>query len=171
MHGWIMAGSHPGEYAFDVDRSASATPTGAPVGVLRSTVRKASGFGTLMQVVQARRYLGKRLRLSGDAAVQDVDGWFGLWLRVDGERQGQPLAFDNMESRPLVGTRGWGRYEVVLDVPDGASAIAFGFLLVGTGTGRVSGLRLEEVGLDVPVTGRPGGPMPEEPVNLGFGDD
>ena len=170
VHGWIMAGSHPGEYAFDVDRSAAA-PGGAPVGVLRSTVRKASGFGTLMQVVQARRYLGRRLRFSGDAAVQDVDGWFGLWLRVDGERQGQPLAFDNMESRALVGDRGWGRYEVVLDVPDGATAIALGFLLVGTGTGRVSNLRLEEVGPDVPVTGRSGGPLPEEPVNLGFAAD
>ena len=171
VHGWIMAGSHPGEYAFDVDRSAAATPGGAPVGVLRSTVRKASGFGTLMQVVQARRYLGSRLRLSGDAAVQDVDGWFGLWLRVDGERQGQPLAFDNMESRSLAGDRGWGRYEVVLDVAEDATAIAFGFLLVGTGTGRVRGLRLEEVGPDVPVTGRRTHPLPEEPVNLGFAVD
>jgi RNA polymerase sigma factor (sigma-70 family) len=171
VHGWIMAGSHPGEYEFEVDRTPAAARDGAPVGVLTSTVTKASGFGTLMQVVQARRYVGSRLRFSGDAAVQDVDGWFGLWLRVDGERQGQPLAFDNMESRPLRGTRGWGRYEVVLDVPEGASAVAMGFLLVGTGTGRVSGLRLEEVGPDVPVTGREGGPLPEEPVNLGFADD
>jgi len=172
VHGWIMAGSHPGEYEFDVDRSATATPTGAPVGVLRSRVQKASGFGTLMQVIRPRRYLGSRLRLSGDAAVQGVDGWFGLWLRVDGEGQGQPLAFDNMESRPLVGDRGWGRYEVVLDVAEEATAIAFGFLLVGTGTGRVSGLRLEEVGQDVPVTGRPGmSPLPDEPVNLGFAVD
>jgi RNA polymerase sigma factor (sigma-70 family) len=171
VHGWIMAGSHPSEYEFEVDRSSTAARDGAPVGVLRSTVRKASGFGTVMQMVQARRYVGSRLRLSGDAAVQDVDGWFGLWLRVDGERPEHPLAFDNMESRPLVGTRGWGRYEVVLDVPEDAVAVAFGFLLVGTGTGRVSGLRLEEVGEDVPTTGRQGHPLPEEPVNLGFGDD
>jgi hypothetical protein len=124
-----------------------------------------------MQVVHARRYVGSRLRLSGDAAVQDVDGWFGFWLRVDGEGQGQPLAFDNMESRPLVGTRGWGRYEVVLDVSQEATAVAFGFLLVGTGAGRVSGLRLDEVGPDVPVTGRGSSPLPDEPVNLGFADD
>ena len=122
-----------------------------------------------MQIVQARRYLGARLRLSGDAAVQDVDGWFGLWLRIDGERQGQPLGFDNMESRPLVGTRGWGRYEVVLDVPEQATTVAFGALLVGTG--RVSGLRLEQVGADVPLTGRLHPPMPEEPVNLDFAVD
>jgi RNA polymerase sigma factor (sigma-70 family) len=171
VHGWIMAGSHREEYEFEVDRSSGAARDGAPVCVLRSTVRKASGFGTVMQMVQARKYVGSRLRFSGDAAVEDVDGWFGLWLRVDGERQNQPLAFDNMESRPLRGTRGWGRYEVVLDVPEGATAVALGFLLVGTGTGRVSGLRLEEVGEDVPVTGHGGGPLPDEPVNLGFADD
>jgi RNA polymerase sigma factor (sigma-70 family) len=164
VHGWIMAGSHPQQYEFDVDRSGS----GLPVGVLRSVVRKADGFGTIMQVIRATKYAGTRLRLSGDAAVDDVDGWFGFWLRVDGERQGQPLSFDNMESRPLTGTRGWGRYEVVLDVPPEASAVALGALLVGTGTGRVSGLRLEEVGLDVPVTGNLNGPLPDEPVNLDF---
>ena len=159
-----MAGSHPAEYEFEVERADGRSP----VGVLRSTVEKASGFGTLMQMIKAEKYLGSRLRLSGDAAISDVDGWFGFWLRVDGERQGQPLSFDNMESRALGGTRGWGRYEVVLDVPDGAAAVAFGTLLVGTGTVRVSGLRLEEVGPDVPVTGTLNGPLPAEPVNLGF---
>jgi hypothetical protein len=158
-----MAGSHPQEYAFDVDRSG-----GAPVGVLRSTVEKAGGFGTIMQIITADRYTGKRVRLSGDAAVADVDGWFGFWLRVDGERQGQPLAFDNMASRALKGTQGWGRYEVVLDVAPEATAIAFGALLVGTGAGRLSGLRFEEVAADVPLTGDYAGPLPEEPVNLDF---
>jgi hypothetical protein len=43
-----------------------------------------------------------------------------------------------------------------------------GVLLVGTGTVRVSGLRLEKVGLDVPVTGKLDGPLPDEPVNLDF---
>ena len=163
VHGWIMAGSHPAEYAFDVDRSGSA-----PVGVLRSVVDAAGGFGTIMQMIRAGNYAGKRVRLSGDAAVTDVDGWFGLWLRVDGDQQGRPLAFDNMESRALRGTLGWGRYEVVLDVDPEATAIAFGALLVGTGSGRLSGLRFEEVGADVPTTGRFPGPMPDEPVNLDF---
>jgi RNA polymerase sigma factor (sigma-70 family) len=163
VHGWLMAGSHPAEYAFDVDRSG-----GAAVGVLRSVVDQAGGFGTIMQMIRAANYAGKRVRLSGDAAVADVDGWFGLWLRVDGARQGQPLAFDNMESRPLKGTRGWGRYEVVLDVAPEATAIAFGALLVGTGAGRLRGLRFEEVAADVPITGQYPGPMPDEPVNLDF---
>jgi hypothetical protein len=157
-----MAGSHPAEYTFDVDRSGAA-----PVGVLRSVVAKAGGFGTIMQIIRPDNYLGKRVRLSGDAAVTDVDGWFGLWLRVDGDRQGTPLAFDNMESRALKGTQGWGRYEVVLDVAPEATAIAFGALLVGTGAGRLSGLRFEEVAADVPTTGQfPH--MPDEPVNLDF---
>jgi RNA polymerase sigma factor (sigma-70 family) len=163
VHGWIMAGSHPAEYAFDVDRSGTAA-----VGVLRSVVAEAGGFGTIMQIIRADNYTGKRVRLSGDAAVTGVDGWFGFWLRVDGDRQGQPLAFDNMESRALKGTQGWGRYEVVLDVAPEATAIAFGALLVGTGAGRLRGLRFEEVAADVPPTGRYPGPMPDEPVNLDF---
>jgi hypothetical protein len=160
----MLAGSHPQEYEFEVDRSG-----GAPVGVLRSTVRKAGGFGTIMQMITAAHYAGKRVRLSGDAAVSDVDGWFGFWLRVDGDRSGQPLAFDNMESRALTGTRGWGRYEVVLDVAPAATGIAFGALLVGTGTGRLRGLRFEEVAADVPPTGGYA-PLPDEPVNLGFAE-
>lgn len=168
VHGWMVAGSHPQEYAFGVDRPRDG---GAPVGTLRSTVAKAAGFGTVMQVIRADRYLGKRVRLSGDAAVTDVVGWSGLWLRVDGSRPGQPLAFDNMESRALSGTRGWGRYEVVLDVDPEATAIAFGVLLAGTGATRVSGLRFDEVAADVPLTGGNGGPLPAEPVNLDFAVD
>jgi hypothetical protein len=43
------------------------------------------------------------------AAVVDVDGWLGFWLRVDGDREGRPLAFDDVESRSRHRHPGLGR--------------------------------------------------------------
>lgn len=43
----------------------------------------------------------------------------GLWFRVDGTT-GKSLSFDNMQDRAVKGTTEWARYEIVLDVPEGA---------------------------------------------------
>ena len=56
-------------------------------------------------------------------------------------------------SRPVRGTRTeWTRYRVVLDVPEKANQIVYGFLLTGTGQVWADGIELEVVGDDVPVT-------------------
>jgi hypothetical protein len=43
-------------------------------------------------------------------------------------------AFDNMSTRPILGTRDWTRFEVVLDIPASAIGLAFGFFLAGLGS-------------------------------------
>ena len=43
------------------------------------------------------------------------------------------LAFDNMQRRPIKGTKDWTKYEVVLYVPTEATAISYGVLLNETG--------------------------------------
>ena len=124
-------------------------------------------FSTLMQRVQARPFHGKRLRLSANVRTQGLTGWAGLWMRVDSDRgDGSHLAFDNMEDRAIRGTTEWRRYEVVLDVEPGAHAVAFGILTSGEGETEVHDVRLEEVGTNVPVTGR--ALLQEAPVNLDF---
>ncbi len=120
-----------------------------------------------MQTFSAADYRQRRLRFSGDAMVEGVSGWFGFWMRVDGASE-RAVAFDNMESRALTGTTGWGRYEVVLDVALEAEVVALGALLCGTGVGRIANLRVEEVGPDVPVTDVMGEGLPPAPVNLDF---
>jgi hypothetical protein len=89
-------------------------------------------------------------------------------MRVDGP-DGKMLAFDNMQSRPIKGTAGWKRYEVVLDVAPEAVAVAFGILLDGTGKTWIDDIGFEEVTNDVALTGAPTGsqynPLPE---NLDF---
>lgn len=73
-----------------------------------------------------------------------------------------------MQDRPVRGSTDWSRAEVVLDVDEHATAIAFGVLLSGTGSVDITSLRFEEVDSGVPVTGVP---QVTEPVNLDFADE
>jgi RNA polymerase sigma factor (sigma-70 family) len=166
MIGWHKAGSHPGQYKHEfTDKSAY----GKPVARLWCTARQAEGFGTLMQTFSADTYLRQRLRLSGALQCHDVDGRVGLWMRVDGARGSDPLAFDNMETRPITGTRDWQRHEIVLDIPSNARAIALGVLLVGRGEVFMADFRLDGVGEEVPTTDLYETP-PEGPRNLDFSE-
>jgi hypothetical protein len=150
--GWILAGSKPANYDTGVDQNASYA--GRQSAFLKAKADQ-EGFGTLMQSFAAANYLGKRIRLRGYVKSDNVVRWAGLWMRVDG--LGSPrktIAFDNMQDRPLKGTTGWQRYDVVLDVPDSAVGIALGVLLDGPGELWLNGAYFEVVNTSVPTTGR-----------------
>ena len=51
-------------------------------------------------------------------------------------------------------TTGWKKYEIVLDVPQQATNLAYGALLDGTGEIWISDLSFETVDRNVPVTVR-----------------
>jgi hypothetical protein len=81
------------------------------------------------------------------------------------------LAFDNMQDRPITGTKDWTRYEVVVDVAPEATDIAFGALLSGSGHLWIDDLAFEIVGPKVPTTGLGGtapGETPKPAANLDF---
>ncbi len=40
-------------------------------------------FGTLMQQISAKNYVVKRVRFSGFVKTKEVEGWCGLWFRID----------------------------------------------------------------------------------------
>jgi hypothetical protein len=70
-----------------------------------------------------------------------------------GAGQTTMLAMDNMMDRPVIGTTGWQRYDIVLDLPPGAERIAFGAALAGPGKVWVDDVRLEVVNAElVPTT-------------------
>src|SRR5262249_4444428 len=96
-----------------------ARRTGAPAGP--------NDFASLTQCIEPTDWRGQRVRLSGWLKTRDA-GWAGLWMRVDGA-QNKSFAFDNMRNRAPKGTTEWTRYEVVLDVPQGAIRVCFGMLL------------------------------------------
>jgi hypothetical protein len=115
----------------------------------------------------AAQYVGKRVRLSAWVKSAGVSRWSGLWMRVDGPQRTPSLAFDNMQNRAIKGTTEWQKYEVVLDVKDKATAIAFGILLDGPGAVWMNSATFEVVGQNVPTTNMT--PVrPDGPTNLGF---
>jgi hypothetical protein len=146
---WFLAGDAPEDYVFGVD--TSMTLNGIPSGYLKARVAQPAGFGTMMQAFQGNEYQGKRVRMSGYVKAEAVEQWAGLWMRVDGEGD-TVLSFDNMQNRPIKGTRDWQKYEIVLDVPANSVGIFFGILLVGKGQVWLSNIRFEVVGKDVPTT-------------------
>jgi len=167
--GWITAGSHPKAYEMSVD--ATLFHSGGKSAYLKSIETEIDGFGTLMQTFGAKQYQGQRVRMSGYVKSQEVQGWAGLWMRVDGPDQRMPLAFDNMQSRAIKGTTDWRRYEIVLDVANEATAIAFGLLLHGTGQAWMDDIAFEVVGKNVPTTNMYQGTVKageSNPANLDF---
>jgi hypothetical protein len=150
--GWFLAGSNPQDYETVVGHGS---PRRSPFNsaFLKSIVPRPLGFGTLMQTVRADAYRGKRVRLSSYVRSESVHGWAGLWMRVDGP-QSVPLAFDNMQNRPINGTSNWTKCDVVLDVPESARSIALGLLLTGAGQVWMDDLIIQTVDKkSVPATG------------------
>lgn len=162
--GWFLAGSTPSE--FEVGLDTAQAYQGHSSAFLRSRQPSVEGFGTLMQKFAAKQYLGKRVRLRGMVRTEDVTEWAGLWMRVD--KDGNTVVFDNMRDRPIKGTTGWQRYDVVLDVPNDATDIALGILLSGPGEVWLSNTTLDVVGTESAPTGSQNRMIPEQPVNLDF---
>jgi hypothetical protein len=148
--GWYVTESAPKRYEAGVDSNSPCEGTRS--AYLRSLTEDENGYGTFMQAFGAQDFRGKRLRFSAAVRIKDVDGWAGLWMRVEGPDPKQPLAFDNMQSRALVGSKGCKRYDVVLDVPREATTIMAGLIMSGTGHAWLDGVRFDVVDASVPVT-------------------
>lgn len=161
--GWFKAGSDPDKYEMGIDKGAGVS--GGNAAIIKSNSKKIKGFGTLMQNSQPGKYLGKKVRMTGYLKSEDIEGSGGLWFRVDGKEAGKSLSFDNMYDRAVKGTTAWKKYEIVLDVPEEATNLAYGALLVGTGTLWFDDIQFEIVSSSEKSTGHI---KPETPTNLQF---
>jgi AraC-like DNA-binding protein len=167
VNGWFLSGSHLFNYEMGVDRKV--VHTGKASGYLTSkTVQDAGEFATMMQQFKADRYRGKRLKLSCFIQSENVEGFAGLWMRVDSASD-DVLQFDNMSNRPITGTTPWNHYTIVLDMPENSAVIAFGVLLSGRGRVFVDQFSFEEVDEKTESTAMSTeGFLADEPVNLSF---
>jgi len=145
---WLAGGSHPQNY--NMGGNPIVKHGSEDGGYIKSKVSDTEGFGTWMTKIEADKYLGKRLKMSGYVKTEKVEGWVGLWMRVDGTNT--MLSFDNMGNRPIKGTTNWKKYSIVLDVPDNSTGIFYGILLDGKGQAWIDGVQLETVSNQVPVT-------------------
>jgi len=168
--GWFAAGSDPAD--FDMELVDDVSFESKPVVRMRGVNKDCEGFGTMMQVCKSDRYRGQRLRLSAAVRSENLDGWAGLWFRVDPRQQAPSLAFDNMQDRAIKGTTDWTRHSIVLDVAEESFHLAFGALMSGMGSLWLAEFRLERVGLDVPSTSMKdiAHRYSELPVNLDFSE-
>lgn len=165
--GWHMSGNRAAEYTAGLlppDRGYQ----GKRVIQLRfRAVEPPGGFGTVMQAIDAARYLGRRVRFSATIRGLEIGDWAGLWLRVDTANGTKVL--DNMQDRALRGTTGWAEAANVLDVAEDAVSVHFGLLLAGAGAVDLARPRFEVVGTGVPVTQIVRKPLAPEPQGFDFG--
>jgi len=146
---WGASERNPEDYLVGVDPDARHADQ--PVGHLISKTDKAEGLGRYMQRFKAERFRGSRLRMEAQVKTDAVEKMAGIWMRIDGP-EGEPLAVDNMQNRPIKGTVDWTPCAVVLDVPERSQLISAGLLLAGSGKAWIADVKFEEVSKDVAST-------------------
>ena len=168
-NGWFIAGTPEDRDKYLVGIEKGSGQDGKNAATIKSIEKDIKGIGNLMQNFSPDNYIGQRVRMSGYLKSKDVTEWASFWFRVDQSGSNKSLAFDNMldgkENRPIKGTTDWKKYEIVLDIPEKASNIAFGVMLGGTGQIWFDNLKFEIVDKSVPTTGKD---SKTEPINLNF---
>ena len=163
--GWISSGVRPERYRMGVDVQNAGTALIESIG----DEEDSKAFGTLMQSIVAERFLGQKVRLRASLKTRDVAGSAVIWFRVDGER-GRVLRFDNLEQRKtdgaLSGTNDWTARSIVLEVPQEALSLHYGFFLKGSGRVWARDFSIEGAEPDAVVT--PWRPYLDGPTNLDF---
>ena len=101
-----------------------------------------NAFGVATATFPVKDAAGKRVRFSGYIKTEGITtGYAGLWWRVDGPSG--VLAFDNMQSRGVIGTNDWKHFSIELPVAINAKNINFGALFPGNGTAWFDELTIE----------------------------
>jgi len=147
---WFKNGAPPAVNLCKAGIDTAIESAGTPNITLKCDTKE-EGFVGVMQNFVATDYVGKRVRFSALVRAAGVEGWAGLWMRVD-DKDKPNSAFDNMQNRAITGTSDWTPYSVVLDVSQKAQGIFLGTLMIGKGQVWISDLRFDVVGDDVPST-------------------
>lgn len=148
---WIITGTAPDKYKTGIDRTVFHTGTASAFIQSEEEEFTPDEYATIMQQFRAEKFLGKRVRFSAFVKTLEVEGWAGLWLRLDGKFS-VTLKLDNMQNRPIKGTANWNLYSCVLDVPEETELINIGILLTGKGRVWLDDVSFQEVDRTVPVT-------------------
>lgn len=122
--GWFKWGG------YDLDMVPEGR-TGKHAGKITAVKGGDPSFGSIAYRIPAN-YEGSTIKLEGFMKIKDVaDGFAGLLLRVDGN--GESLAFDNMQSQQIQGTKDWAKYTIELPFPKDGEQIYVAGILVGKG--------------------------------------
>mgnify|MGYP000939922428 CR=1 FL=1 len=167
---WIITGTAPEKYQVSMDHKIYNTGTKSATLKSIADEFEVSEFATIMQQFNAKNFTDKRVRFSGFVKALEVEGWCGLWMRID-NALGTVLKLDNMQSRSITGTTEWNHYSCVLDVPKDGAIINIGILLSGKGQVWFDNASFQEVDCSTPTTDfTPCEVFPDYPKNLSFED-
>jgi len=168
INGWIITGTAPEKYQMGTDHAIYHM--GSKSAMMRSVAENYENgeYATIMQQISAKAFTGKRMRFSGFVKTQNVEGWCGLWMRID-NALGTTLKLDNMQSRAITGTTEWNHYFCVLDIPENGAIINLGILLYGKGQVWFDNADFQEVDRNTPTTEFvPNEVFPDHLVNPSF---
>ena len=151
INGWIITGTAPEKYQIGTDHTIYHL--GSKSAMIRSIAEEYENgeISTIMQQISAKNFAGKRMRFSGFVKTQNVQGWCGLWMRID-NTLGTTLKLDNMQSRAITGTTEWNHYFCILDIPENGAIINLGMLLYGKGQVWFDNADFQEVDRNTPTT-------------------
>jgi len=166
--GWFKSGSIPDSYKFGTD--SIVFKNGKKSVSIESLDKNIEGFATIMQICNAKNYLGTRIKMTGYIKSENVSDWAGMWLRIDSKTPNESLGFDNMQDRPITGNSDWTKCEIVLDVPEESGTLNFGALISGTGKIWFDNISFEILDNNIPKISKDSSemPVPEKPENLDF---
>ena len=148
--GWVKGGN--AGYAFEIGKDKEVRHGKSASCYIRSKGWP-EGYGMIVNQIKAKRFVGKRVRMSAYIKTERVAEWVGMMMRLDGKDLNDRFGFDNMHNRPIQGTTEWQRYEIVMDVPEGVKKIVFGLLLTGPGNAWLDDVTFDVVGGDAPTAG------------------
>lgn len=151
--GWYMSGESPTFYEVEIETSNPHSGTSC-AKLQNSAQAKSHMWATLMQDMGPQEYLDKRLRMNFWVRTGSLQGHVQPWMRVDGDNE-VTVSFDNMCNRSINKETDWTPYSIVLDVPPQSKNIAFGIMLIGSGTAYFDDISFEIVGKDIPTTDCP----------------
>jgi erythromycin esterase len=98
-----------------------------------------AGLGVVCSSIPAAWVRGKRFIVHGWIKTDAVQGWAGIYLRVDGDTR----AYADMKDHNVTGTVDWTEVAVDVEVPADAEYVVFGPVLSGEGTAWFDDLRFE----------------------------
>lgn len=142
----------PASANYEMALEKNSESTNQYVFTIKSVKSNIIDFGTLMKKTTTDLYRGKTVKMTGYIKSYKVKSWAGLWMRVD-YYSDAVLAFDNMQRRPIKGTKEWSKYEIILFVPLEATSISYGVLLDGTGQIWLKDVTLEIIDDSIAETG------------------
>lgn len=144
--GWISPTSGVGYPAKVVEENPKTGKRSALLHSLPEAPMDARVFGNLMQMIDATRFRGRRVRFRAAVRMEGADAMARaqLWFRVD--RVGQQMGFfNNMDDRPIT-SKEWQYYEIGGDIDDDAVVVNIGMMLNGKGKAWLDDVSLTDLG-------------------------